>query len=189
MTIPATGPFSAWDLNNEVGRATNTQFDMSDQNVRSIAQIMSGTISASDFRGKAFFRVDSLTNASGSVITTVSGMVSVTVRAVSESVLVPVTTNSVTVNFTGGTGPFTYAWEYVSGNEMDWPAITLVSSQPNIFTFRRDARVDTSVNGSGSLVLSAVYRCKITDANGHVAYSSNLNIGTTHIVAYDPTYH
>ena len=64
-----------------------------------------------------------------------------------------VTTNSVTVTASGGTGPYTYAWAYVSGDAG--------------FSANSPTAVTTTFNGSITALgqdKSAVWRCTVTDS-------------------------
>lgn len=74
------------------------------------------------------------------------------------------TTASVTSTVIGGTGPFTYLWEYVSGDL----GITITTPTGANTTF--SATVVASVNKV------ALFRLRVTDANGAVSYSPNLTV-------------
>lgn len=76
-----------------------------------------------------------------------------------------VTTATITVTPTGGASPYTYAWEYISGN---------VSIAPNTPTSA--STTFTLVGAFDGISYTAVYRCKVTDANGAVAYTNNVDI-------------
>lgn len=73
-----------------------------------------------------------------------------------------VTSDPVTTTVSGGTGPFTYSWEYVSGNLGMAPDTPTANST----TFTGD------VNNADTL--HSEYRCLITDANGATTYSPNV---------------
>lgn len=68
----------------------------------------------------------------------------------------PVTTaTSITVTVSGGTAPFTYAWQFVSGD------LAVVANTPAAATTSFGAAL---VPSGGSK--EAVYQCKVTDTNG-----------------------
>jgi hypothetical protein len=75
-----------------------------------------------------------------------------------------VTSNAVTVTVSGGTAPYTYAWEYVDGSI----AVVPVAPTSASTTF-------TATVGSEYPTI-AIYRCKVTDANGEIIYTANVNI-------------
>jgi hypothetical protein len=66
----------------------------------------------------------------------------------------------------GGAAPFTYLWEHVSGS-----SFTLTAPNAASTSFSRTADPGTLVG---------VYRCKITDAAGQVAYTTNATITLTY---------
>ena len=70
-------------------------------------------------------------------------------------------TSAVTATASGGVGALTYSWEYVSGDT----GITTMS--PTSATTRWN---------DGTFSLSAIYRCKVTDSQGHVGYSPNVTV-------------
>lgn len=76
-------------------------------------------------------------------------------------------TTFVTANATGGSGSYSYAWEYVSGTTASIVGATSATAQ-----FSR--------TGSAGQILSGYYRCKVTDTNGAVAYTPNVEVRTTH---------
>lgn len=59
----------------------------------------------------------------------------------------------------GGTGPYTYAWEQVSGDDI------VFGANPLAFT----------TFSQGTIAL-AVVRCKVTDSLGQTAYTPNISI-------------
>ena len=75
-----------------------------------------------------------------------------------------VTTNSVTVTPTGGTGPYTYAWAYVSGDA--------------VFTATSPAAATTTFSGSVAAGedKTAVWSCTITDS---LAATAAVSIGVS----------
>lgn len=62
MTLPASPPIKASDINIELGRAGNAAFDINGSAERTLAGVPSGAISFSDFLGKAAFSVSYLGN-------------------------------------------------------------------------------------------------------------------------------
>lgn len=76
----------------------------------------------------------------------------------------PVVSSAVTASGAGGTGPYSYDWEYVSGDA----AVTVDSDLNATTTWRKAMAPATTTN--------AVWRCKVTDAAARVAYTQNVNI-------------
>ena len=76
----------------------------------------------------------------------------------------PVVTGSVTVTPSGGTGPYTYDWEYVSGDA----SITVDSDASATTTWRRNMAPLES--------FSANWRCKVTDALARVVYTGDVTV-------------
>jgi hypothetical protein len=62
-----------------------------------------------------------------------------------------------------GTGPFTYLWQYVSGDT----TLTIVNPLSNTTNFRGTVRV----NDGGK---SAIFRCQITDSTSAIVYTNNV---------------
>lgn len=82
----------------------------------------------------------------------------------------PVTTDAATVTVAGGTGPFTYAWAYVSG------FASLTTNSPTSAT--------TTFSGTISLLgqdRSAVYRCTITDTFDASTVSVTLGVSISEL--------
>jgi len=71
----------------------------------------------------------------------------------------------------GGSTPYTYLWEYVSGDVATANTATSVST-----TFTRTVAVGTGQ----TIVKSGVYRLKITDNQTNVIYGPNCTVQTTH---------
>ena len=77
------------------------------------------------------------------------------------------TTSSVTAAALTGVGPFTYLWQYVSGD-----ATTGANSgSAATTTFSRTA---TAPAGP----FNAVWQCKVTDSTGHIGYSPTVTVTT-----------
>jgi hypothetical protein len=70
-----------------------------------------------------------------------------------------ITTNAVTVT-PAGTAPFTYLWEWVSGDIM-------IADSPALAT--------TTFSGTTFSTKTAEFRCKVTDVNGNITYSPNVS--------------
>jgi hypothetical protein len=69
------------------------------------------------------------------------------------------------MSVSGGTSPYTYQWQLVSGGA--GIAITAAQSQ--------DTRFMGNV-GPGNPSLTGVFRLRVTDANGIVKYGPNVNV-------------
>lgn len=78
------------------------------------------------------------------------------------------TSNSVTCNASGGTPPYSYAWEQVSGDA----SISITSPSSDSTTFSASSETtETTKEG--------VFRCKVTDSASAVVYSNNVNVTLT----------
>lgn len=75
-----------------------------------------------------------------------------------------------TATATGGVGPYTYEWQYVSGSTLI-AAYDPISAQ----AFRTQ-----SLNQPAGETRAAIWRCKATDSQGHVGYSQGVTF--RHIV-------
>lgn len=74
------------------------------------------------------------------------------------------TSNTVTASGVQGVPAYIYAWQYVSGD---------VGPAP---TSGMTATTAWSAISGPSTVLAAVWRCKVTDMNGNIAYSANVSV-------------
>jgi hypothetical protein len=83
---------------------------------------------------------------------------------------VAATTGTAVCTISGGQAPFTCAWQYISGT-----AATVNSPGSTSTNFTRTA-AGTSVGNT----VSGVYRLKVTDSKGAVAYGPNCTVTTTH---------
>ena len=82
-----------------------------------------------------------------------------------------VTTSSATVGtVSGGTPPYSYLWQYVSGDEATPNSPT---SSSTTFTRVMFVGVGESVTETG------IYRCRVTDSASAVIYGPNCNVTTT----------
>lgn len=75
-------------------------------------------------------------------------------------------TATCTTTAAGGVGPYTYAWEYVSGD----PA-TINSPSSAATSFQR-------LHATPGGYLAGLYRCKVTDSLGSIAYTGNVSVET-----------
>lgn len=75
-----------------------------------------------------------------------------------------VVSNTSTVTPSGGVAPYTYDWEYVSGDA----AISVDADTSATTSWRK-------VLAAGALA-SATWRCKVTDSTGQIGYSNNVLI-------------
>ena len=111
--------------------------------------------------------VTNFTSAGGISPTVVTGGVNATTRSVStggSATISQSTTPAVTVTASGGTAPYTYLWQFVSGNDQVLGAGSYAQT-----TFST-----TTLNQPAGTTRSAVYRCRITDANGFVGFSPDV---------------
>lgn len=82
-----------------------------------------------------------------------------------------VTTTASAGDVSGGTAPYSYLWQYVSGDAASINA----AAAANTSFFRTSYVVsDDSVSFVG------IYRCRVTDALGGVSYGPNCTVTTTH---------
>lgn len=90
---------------------------------------------------------------------------------------VQATTAAAVVSVTGGIGPFTYSWSYVSGS-----SATVVSSTSASTTFRRNGAAPSVIDTTNSY--SGVYRCTVTDTGaGGATATIDVTVTTYHTYA------
>lgn len=77
------------------------------------------------------------------------------------------TTNQVTCTASGGSTPYSYAWEQVSGDT----SINITSASNASTTFNATSTTETVKQG--------LFRCKVTDNNNDVVYSNNVTVTLT----------
>jgi hypothetical protein len=87
------------------------------------------------------------------------------------SVSVTVITGDATTTVSGGSAPYTYLWEYVSGD-----TATVLNSTNAVTAFSRTV---TQISPF-TVVLTGVYRCRVTDALSTVVFTGNVTVETTH---------
>jgi hypothetical protein len=145
MTLPASGSISLGDVMTELrtvnaGRAY--PISLGDSDVRSLAGVASGAISLSDLYGKGAY-----TAMSGSVP-------NVSDTATSNPPSNTAVHISISVVFTGGQAPFTYAWSHVSGNG----TVTAANASSTTADF-----INNRFSAPGE-VQSQVVQCIVTDS-------------------------
>lgn len=116
--------------------------------------------------------VTNFTSAGGISPTIVSGGVNATSRSVSTGgaqTISQSTTPAVTVSASGGSAPYSYLWQFVSGDDQ-------VSGAGQ---FTGASFQTTTVNQPAGTTRSAVWRCRITDAGGFIGYSPDVTF--THV--------
>ena len=122
--------------------------------------------------GQARFLIVDVTNftaAGGISPTIVNAGVNASTRSVSTggaSVISQSTTPAVTASVSGGTAPYSYLWQFVSGNDQVSGA-----GQYNGQSFST-----TTLNQPAGSTRSALFRCRVTDANGFVGYSPDVTV-------------
>lgn len=89
----------------------------------------------------------------------------------SGSVSVTVITGNATTTASGGQTPYTYLWEYVSGD-----TATVLSSTNAVTAFSRTVTQTSPF----TVFRTGVYRCRVTDALSTVVFTGNVTVETTH---------
>lgn len=167
MTLNATGPISlggstaGQSVNLELSQSATAQISFNDTNVRTLTGTTAGTalVMPTNFYGKSNFSVSGgSTSVSGS--STRSGAGSKSVTTSSASAGTPV----------GGTSPYSYLWQYVSGDTF---TPTTSTSSSTTFSVLITVALGESVTKSG------VYRCRVTDSASNVAYGPNCTVEAT----------
>lgn len=116
--------------------------------------------------------VTNFTSATAPNPTVVTGGVNATSRSVSTggaSTITQSVTPSVTVTASGGTAPYSYFWERISG---DTTVVANGSATAASFS-------TSTANQPQSTTRSAVWRCRITDKNGIVGYAPEVTFTHT----------
>ena len=82
-----------------------------------------------------------------------------------------VTTSSATVGtITGGTSPYSFLWQYVSGDTFSVTSST--SGSTTFFT-------NITITAGGEATKTGIYRCQVTDGVGRVIYGPNCTVSAT----------
>lgn len=175
MTLPASGTITAAMINVELGRASTAAFNIGGSAERALAGVASGPISFNDFHGKTAGG-----GGGGSLSVTgttpgVSGSGSTNANPPGSVTAVTATASVGTVS--GGTPPYTYAWEFTPGQGTGTDHQTATMSNP---TSASTHWTRTAPAAQPALSLNGLYRCKISDSAGHSIYTSNVNVNTQH---------
>jgi len=163
MALNSTGPISiggsttGQSINLELGRAANTTSSLNETSLRTLAGVASGAISLSNFYGKSSFSIsggttyvsgaDTRSGGGGKTVTTFSSASAGTIS--------------------GGTSPFSYLWQYVSGDTF---TPTTATSSSTTFSKILLVTIGETTTATG------VYRCRVTDNDSNVIYGPNCTI-------------
>lgn len=152
MPIPPSGPVSFGQIQTEYGGTNPISIDeyyRGGVNVPAVSTTTtipsSGAISLNDFHN---------TSKSVSPPPYLTVSISPTVASGTSGAGI-CTSNNVTAGASGGTGPYTYSWTYVSGTTM-----TLSSTTAATINF-------SHLVSSGTPNVGATYRCTVTDSLGN----------------------
>lgn len=153
MTLQASGPISAADINVELGRASTAPFDINGAAERALAGVPSGAISFSDFYGKSAYSFSVTAAPDLTKVGTASTLV---------------TDGQAYVTLNGGVGPFTYQWYVI--NQTGDRTVTIDNPTSNQTYFR------ASLPLSGQTAICDAY-CTVTDtSNGQVRNTNTVAI-------------
>lgn len=154
MTLPASAPISLGDVLTEIRRINPSRalpISLGDADVRALAGKPSGPISLSDLYGKSSYIPMTLTATGDS-------------RSFDSGAGAGLARGTLSVTVAGGSGGFTYLWEFTSGPNDG----QLLSSNSSICTVARAYERDEIGT------LDATLRCTVTDNTGHVAVADNV---------------
>ena len=168
MALPTSGPLTLSDIQTEFGGSNPislSEYYAGGANVPAGttgtygAVPSSGQISIQNFYGTQKFSVSGgSTFVDGSDTRVGAGSKTVTTSSASVGTIV------------GGTAPFSYLWQYVSGD-----TFTPNTSTSNSTTFSKNMTVSVGE----SVTNTGVYRCRITDSASNVIYGPNCTVETT----------
>jgi len=116
--------------------------------------------------------VTNLTSAGGVSPTIITVGVNALTRSVTNggaSTISQSSTPAVTASVSGGTGPYSYAWQFVSG---DASVGANGSSTGQSFS-------TSTTNQPAGTICRAIYRCRVTDASGNVGFSADVTFEHT----------
>lgn len=142
MTLPASGAISMSQVATELGISA-TGLNLNDSRVRTLAGIPSGSISLNALHGKSNFPPLSVSAPNTSRTSSAAGTGTLT------------TTSLATAS--GGSGGYTYLWQFVSGDT----GTTVVSATNNSGAFSRTVTTNDIWNSS--------WRITVTDSGGRTA--------------------
>ena len=166
MTTPS-GTIGFSDVNVELGRSSTASLNLNEGSntvlgPRFLAGVFSGQISMDNLRNQTLFKVVG-TSADVSGIDTVEAPAECTV-----------TTDSASVGtVSGGTSPYSYSWQFVSGQNLftvNSPTSSSTTFTSSVFLSDPDLLIQRN----------AVYRCTITDSIGRIIVTTNVGVQTTH---------
>jgi hypothetical protein len=151
MTLPASGAISMSQVNVELSRAWNAAISLDEVAVRDLAGVPSGAISMSQLHGKSASAPLSASASPGTYIYKSRGTTGV------------LSSGTITINPSGGTGGYSYAWSVLSNNA-GGGLTNGTTNQTNNF--------NTSSFGAASGWRQTVLRCTVTSG----AQSVNVDI-------------
>lgn len=168
MALPSSGPLSLADIQTEFGGSNPIGMNeyyaggayVPSGTIGTYGAVpTSGTISIRNFYGTQKFSISGgSTSVSGSDTRLGAGSKTVTTSSASAGTIV------------GGTAPFSYLWEYVSGDTFSPNTST---SSSTTFSKNMTVSVGQTVTNTG------VYRCRVTDSASNVIYGPNCTVETT----------